>query len=58
MISANSNAERLVLRLRAAAERMAGRHAAATRHDRRRGGVDWHSASALWPGFTDDSTRI
>lgn len=58
MIRANSNADRLVLRLRATAERLAVGHAAATRRNRRKGGVDWHSASALWPDFTADSTRL
>ena len=57
MIRAGSNAGQLVQGLRARAERLAMQHAAATRRDRRKGGVDWHSASALWPDFTADSTR-
>lgn len=58
MITAVARADRLVQRLRARAERLAGLRAAAALRERRSGRIDWHSASALWPDFTADSTRI
>jgi hypothetical protein len=53
MISATAPASGLVQRLRARAERLVMGRAASLRR-RRRTGVDWHSASDLWPDFTTD----
>jgi hypothetical protein len=56
MIAAAASTARLVQRLRSRAERLVMGRAAALRR-RGRSGIDWHSASDLWPDFTTDISR-
>lgn len=56
MISVAAATAPLVQRLRARAERLVlGRAADLSRQ--RRSGVDWRSATDLWPDFTADNSR-
>jgi hypothetical protein len=56
MITAAASGARLVLRLRARAERLVTSRAASLRRSRQSPGADWHSATSLWPEFTADFT--
>lgn len=56
MINAAAATVQLVQRLRARADRLAAGRAASLRLQRR-SGIDWHSATDLWPEFTADNSR-
>jgi hypothetical protein len=56
MISAAAASAQLIQRLRARAERLVMTRAVSLRRQDR-AGVDWHSATDLWPEFTTDTSR-
>lgn len=55
MIRAAAAAERLVLRLRARANRIAAARADTLQRERPRHGAQWRSAAALWPDLFGDT---
>lgn len=55
MIRAVAAAERLVLRLRARANRIAAARADTLQRERPRHGAQWRSAAALWPDLFGDT---
>jgi hypothetical protein len=56
MIRVTAEAAALVHRLRERATRLAAAHVAARGKRSRQRRADWHSAAALWPDFTGDSS--
>lgn len=56
MIRVTAQSAALVQRLRERATRLAAAYAASRVRRARRRRADWHSASALWPDFTGDSS--
>ena len=52
---AGAAAERLVLRLRARANRIASARAETLQRERQRQGAPWRSAAALWPDLFGDT---
>lgn len=55
MIRAVAATERLVLRLRARANRIAAARAETLQRGRQRQGAQWRSAAALWPDMFGDT---